>query len=305
MISIIIPCYNGGKHIEQCYASLCAQSHTDWHAVFIDDGSKDNSGELLDRLAARDNRVQVIHKPNEGVAVARECGIKAAEDEYITFLDIDDNLTPDALGKFLDAFSTREIDMVCAGINMIGESGEMSGRIRYKPDTLTGTEAFSQMCRGKLRWQLCGKAYRRHLLDNVETPRGIRSGEDMAVCMQAALNAHKVEVISECLYNYIQVASSVTHAAARTVAEDAIKAACFVEKCVSAHPDSLVNAHLDSMFMLMVSGALRANLDSDNTFLKDALKRHYSLHALTTISPHKALSIMLFRIFGLNLAKYL
>lgn len=281
------------------------QTYPDWEAVFVNDGSKDGSGDALDRLSMRDSRVTVIHKPNEGVAVAREAGIKAADGDLITFLDIDDNLPPDALDRFVTPFSNENTDIVCAGINKVSESGLFISRITYKHSTVTGAEAFSLMCRGRLRWQLCGKAYRRHLFHEVETPRGIRSGEDMAVCMQAALNADKVEVISDCLYNYIQVASSVTHAAAKAVAEDALRAAQFVNERLSPHYGARIATDINSLFMLMASGALRSGIDSGNAMLRDTMQNHFSLKSISGISLHKAISLAMFRYLGLNLAKHL
>ena len=65
------------------------QTYPDWEAVFVNDGSKDGSGDALDRLSMRDSRVTVIHKPNEGVAVAREAGIKAADGDPIYIPDFD------------------------------------------------------------------------------------------------------------------------------------------------------------------------------------------------------------------------
>ncbi len=305
MISIVIPCYNGEEYIEQCYKSLCTQSLMDWEAVFIDDGSKDGSSIALDNLVLRDNRVKVIHKQNEGVAVAREVGIKAASGSIITFLDIDDTLTPFALKSFATNFGDKDTDIVCAGINIVSENRQTLNCIKYNQAKITGAEAFSLMCRGRLRWQLCGKAYRRHLFHDVETPRGIRSGEDMAVCMQAALNADKVEVISDCLYNYIQVASSVTHAAAKAVAEDALRAAQFVNERLSPHYGARIATDINSLFMLMASGALRSGIDSGNAMLRDAMQNHFSLKSISEISLHKAISLAMFRYLGLNLAKHL
>jgi glycosyltransferase involved in cell wall biosynthesis len=272
----------------------------DWEAVFIDDGSKDGSSIALDNLVLRDNRVKVIHKQNEGVAVAREVGIKAASGSIITFLDIDDTLTPFALKSFATNFGDKDTDIVCAGINIVSENRQTLNQAK-----ITGAEAFSLMCRGRLRWQLCGKAYRRHLFHDVETPRGIRSGEDMAVCMQAALNADKVEVISDCLYNYIQVASSVTHAAAKAVAEDALRAAQFVNERLSPLYGARIATDINSLFMLMASGALRSGIDFGNAMLRDAMHNHFSLKSISGISLHKAISLAMFRYLGLNLAKHL
>ncbi len=194
---------------------------------------------------------------------------------------------------------------MCAGINIVSENRQTLNCIKYNQAKITGAEAFSLMCRGRLRWQLCGKAYRRHLFHDVETPRGIRSGEDMAVCVQAVLKARHVVVLPDCLYNYVQVSTSVTHAAAKAVAEDALRAAQFVNERLSPHYGARIATDINSLFMLMASGALRSGIDSGNAMLRDAMHNHFSLKSISGISLHKAISLAMFRYLGLNLAKHL
>ena len=77
-ISVIIPVYNCGQFLRRCLDSLVNQSFKDWEAICINDGSKDNSGEILDEYAAKDNRFKVVHKVNEGVSEARNTAAPAS-----------------------------------------------------------------------------------------------------------------------------------------------------------------------------------------------------------------------------------
>ncbi len=97
-VSIIIPVYNAEAFLERCLDSLLAQSHTDWEAICVNDGSRDGSGSILDRYAAEDGRFRVIHKPNEGVSAARNLALETASGKYIAFVDSDDFLHPQCLG---------------------------------------------------------------------------------------------------------------------------------------------------------------------------------------------------------------
>ena len=101
MVSIIVPAYNCIKSLEYCVRSILCQSCADFELILVDDGSSDGSGELCDTLAAKDDRIRVIHKPNGGVSSARNAGIAAAAGEYITFCDSDDYLEPDYLATLL------------------------------------------------------------------------------------------------------------------------------------------------------------------------------------------------------------
>ena len=88
--SIIIPCYNVEKYIEECLESILSQEEQSWEAICVDDGSTDGSGAILDEYAARDKRFKVVHKRNGGEGSARNAGLDVARGEWICYLDSDD-----------------------------------------------------------------------------------------------------------------------------------------------------------------------------------------------------------------------
>lgn len=89
-ISVIVPVYNTEKYLPRCIDSILAQTFTDFELLLIDDGSKDNSANICDEYAAKDQRVRVFHKQNGGVSSARNLGLDNAQGEWITFVDSDD-----------------------------------------------------------------------------------------------------------------------------------------------------------------------------------------------------------------------
>src|SRR5574344_974602 len=94
-ISIIVPVYNAGKYLKECMDSILNQTLKDIDIICINDGSTDDSSEILNEYAKKDNRVQVIHKINEGLGKTYNRGIKMANGEYIAFVEPDDYLEPD------------------------------------------------------------------------------------------------------------------------------------------------------------------------------------------------------------------
>ena len=88
--SVIIPVYNVENYIQQCVDSILGQSCRDYEVILVDDGSTDNSSEICDINAMRNNQVRVIHKQNGGASSARNTGINCARGKYILFLDGDD-----------------------------------------------------------------------------------------------------------------------------------------------------------------------------------------------------------------------
>ena len=89
-ISIIIPMYNVEKYLRRCLDSVQNQTFSDFQAICVDDGSPDNSGQIAEEYAARDNRFIVVHKENGGLSDARNAGMTYATGEYIMYLDSDD-----------------------------------------------------------------------------------------------------------------------------------------------------------------------------------------------------------------------
>lgn len=96
-ISVIVPVYNAENYINRCVDSILNQTHKDIEVILVNDGSKDNSLEILREYEQKDSRVKVIDQENKGVAVARDVGLKNAIGEYIAFCDSDDSYEPDFL----------------------------------------------------------------------------------------------------------------------------------------------------------------------------------------------------------------
>lgn len=111
-VSFVLPVYNVMPYLERCVQSLLCQTYKDFEIILVDDGSPDDSGKLCDELAARDNRVRVIHQENKGLSGARNTGIDNAKGEYVIFVDSDDYwLLDDGLQTLVDNCE-RQTDMV-------------------------------------------------------------------------------------------------------------------------------------------------------------------------------------------------
>lgn len=98
--SLIIPVYNSEKFLENCIDSIINQTYDNFEAIFIDDGSTDNSLSILKKYSKKDERIIFLHKPNAGVSSARNSGIDLAKNEYIIFIDSDDLLESNALDYY-------------------------------------------------------------------------------------------------------------------------------------------------------------------------------------------------------------
>lgn len=133
-ISVIIPVYNCGQFLRRCLDSLVDQSFKDWEAICINDGSKDNSGAILDEYAAADKRFKVVHKDNEGVSAARNTALSLVNSDYIMFMDSDDFLHPQAM-EICAYFAGRDnSDIVAYTYNRRYRTLQMIGNILRLPE---------------------------------------------------------------------------------------------------------------------------------------------------------------------------
>lgn len=120
-ISIILPVYNAEGTIERCLDSILRQTYTDYEILAINDGSSDNSLQLLLKYANKDSRIKVIDKHNEGVSATRNKGLKLAQRKWITFCDADDEVLPDWLHAMAE--NMNDTDFVASGIHFIENDG--------------------------------------------------------------------------------------------------------------------------------------------------------------------------------------
>lgn len=110
--SVIIPVYNTEKYLRECLDSVLSQDVMEMQIVCVNDGSTDNSLDILEEYQAKDSRVIVISQKNKGLAGARNTGIKNAEGKYILFLDSDDLLYKGALGELLGKLKNNELEIL-------------------------------------------------------------------------------------------------------------------------------------------------------------------------------------------------
>lgn len=115
LVSVIIPVYRAEEYLKQCVQSVLRQTYPNLEIILVNDGSPDNCPVLCDALAAQNNRINVIHKANEGAAFARKDGLDAASGQYVLFLDGDDWLDIDAVSMCVEEAQRDNADCVLFG----------------------------------------------------------------------------------------------------------------------------------------------------------------------------------------------
>lgn len=200
-VSVVIPVYNPGGYIEDCIASLLRQSLPDdeYEAIFVDDGSTDETPERLDRLAAEYPHMHVIHQEGSGWSgKPRNVGMAAAKGEFIQFVDNDDWLGDEALERMYDYGVANGADVIV---------GKMAGKGRPVPRELfRKNRPYANVENAPLIDSLTPhKMFRKEFLDKYDLryKEGRRRLEDHVFVTEAYLRADNVAVLSDyvCYYH--------------------------------------------------------------------------------------------------------
>lgn len=292
-ISLIIPVYNGERYISNCLCSLLKQTYTDWKAILINDGSTDNSLSVLQLFARRDSRFIVFSQNNQGVAAARNKGIIEAQGEYVTFLDVDDTLTPDCLEKMVNQFE-EDVDIVVTAFYVVRKNKKKKKHVENA--TLGRVDYLKRVLCGQYGWELCAKMYKRKLFNNsISVPQCIRIGEDAVVYMQMVARACKVKIINEALYNYIQYPSSASHQRSVAFAEETLQAAFYIDHLLKKESFyQEIHNEIDAMYLLFYSNSTRrAFLGLRHPFVYQIYREHFSFRAIKILPLFKGMYISL------------
>lgn len=121
-VSIITPCYNASRFISQTIDSVLSKTFTDWEMIIVDDGSKDDSSEIVEKYVKKDSRIRLIQQPNGGSANARNHGIREATGRYIALLDADDLWLPQFLEKQIEFMKEKKAICVYSSYKRIDEN---------------------------------------------------------------------------------------------------------------------------------------------------------------------------------------
>ena len=204
-ISIVVPVYNSEHYLVPCIESIRRQTIRDFELILVDDGSTDKSGKICDEYSARDNRIQVIHKKNEGVASARNTGIKFASARFLIFVDSDDELSFD--NYLEDLLQYPDTDYIADGIRHRNISlSSISERIaKLEPCRGYGMSSFPDaFFTNGFFHSCCGKRYSADLIHahNILFPR-VRTSEDSFFNLEYVKHIKDWKMLDKCGYCYI------------------------------------------------------------------------------------------------------
>lgn len=203
-ISVIVPCYNADRYLSVCLESLRAQREPEIEMIFIDDGSSDATGAMLDAFARQDERAQVVHVQNGGVSAARNLGLDRAAGRYIAFVDADDALEEQSLLTLYRAAVRSGAQITSADHTLFDMRENRRVSVQNDPVPQQPLEIAREIIHmHRVYNNLWNKLYVRELFDGgLKLDEGVRIGEDALLNLRLFLHARRVEHVPETTYVY-------------------------------------------------------------------------------------------------------
>lgn len=201
MISIIVPVFNGEKHILQCINSLLSQSLRDFEIILIDDGSTDSTPRIIGELHNRHrDKIKVFRQANSGVSAARNKGIELAQGEFVTFVDSDDWVE----NNYLSDLMSQPADLVVSGLILQNSSPSIIATNSQLFNLKQDKDSFYNLLQSRLLNGPCQKLFKSQLLHDFQItfPLFVQFGEDRIFNYNYLRHVNTISVINRASYHY-------------------------------------------------------------------------------------------------------
>lgn len=208
LISVIVPIYKVESYLDRCVQSIVDQTYENLEIILVDDGSPDNCPAMCDAWAAKDGRVQVIHKENGGVSSARNAGLDMATGSYITFADADDWLEPAAVAILLEQAVSTGADIVVGNYYFDYVDGRSAQALTAEKQIWKQDEIVRAYVMDHIRPEACNKLYTGASIGNLRFDPSIGYGEDLLFNYYALSKARVVAQTDVCCYHYLQASGN-------------------------------------------------------------------------------------------------
>ena len=190
-LSVIVPVYNAEKYLRDCVGSLLGQTIDDYELILVDDGSTDDSLELLEEYARQyPDKVRVLSLDNGGQGRARNRGLELAQGDYVGFVDSDDWVLPEMYAKLYAKAEAERADIVVCDMRKIYAD--------RSTELLTTWQELKPLASAG---SACDKLFRRELIGELRFPEGLWY-EDFAFSAMLLLRSRKTVHVPEMLYQY-------------------------------------------------------------------------------------------------------
>lgn len=213
LISIIVPVYNGESFIEKCITSLLEQSYKNIEIIVVDDGSSDNSVQIITKMMSKNSEIKLLKQKNEGVSVARNNALNIASGEFVTFVDADDYVDRNHLKNMSVEFNDQTVDAVVCGYIIESKLKESIKKNVPKKEKIIFKQYVHEILINDVVYGYIGNKMFR--LDKIKSmnlyfAKDIFYAEDLLFNIEYAVKCKNIIIVPETTYHYVQHSKSAT-----------------------------------------------------------------------------------------------
>ena len=218
-VSIIIPTYNSENHLLKCLDSIVNQTYKNLEIIIVNDGSTDNTENLVKGIGKTDGRINLISQTNCGIYKSRRNGYSASSGDVILNIDSDDYLELNAVELLVKKMISESADIVIG--NHLHHEFNMPRKVSNEiPENVSKQSLISYFLLGKIRGYLWGKLFKRHLLENIDLPIKVSLTEDVLTNFHILINHNiRIALVNEVILNYIIHGANATKSSNKEIIE--------------------------------------------------------------------------------------
>lgn len=290
-ISVIVPVYNSIDCLEKCVHSICTQTYTALEILLIDDGSTDGTGGLCDRLAAKDQRIRVLHKENGGASSARNAGIGLASGAYLGFVDSDDYIEPDMYERMMKIVQERQAAVVQISRDEVDEAGRRLPDVCVPPENVrfcSSQNFLKELLLHRGDCSFCTKLLRRELFVKHRFPEGVLN-EDFSLLVELLQEIDGITILPKQCYHVVCRQTSTTRSRTKDsfsrvfldIVDNADEMQTLVDECYPALHDHAIRFNLYQRLDYLLHVPI-PQMTAENPFYC-GVKKYLRLHLRDTV----------------------
>ncbi|MGL4335950.1 MAG: glycosyltransferase family 2 protein [Turicibacter sp.] len=268
MITIVVPVFNSEKYIEESINSILNQTYKNFEILIINDGSTDDTQKVLEKLYTTNRKVKVVNTKNRGVSSARNLGINLASGEFLVFMDADDRLVKNALYLINEKLSKNISELFIFGFSVFNDNRRHNDthlleKLEKKPEVSNNCLLKRMLStKNNLLGYVWRAAYSVEMLKKnlILFDEHLKISEDYLFLLKSIVNAKKIIVSSDKLYEYHLGESSMSNKYIPTLLEDMMWVNKWIESNIVSNNSKLKPQYTNALtntYIRFVQNTLR------------------------------------------------
>ena len=203
-VSVIVPVYNGERYIHRCIDSLINQTYRNIEIILVNDGSSDNSENIIHEYAERDSRIKLYNQKNQGVSVARNVGLNKANGKYVMFVDADDYIELNMVAEMVNKIQYENTIVFCDNTEIWAKSTDIRKLfVGLSEDNLSKEIVLREIASGRAGL-VCGKLFDREIVvaHNIRFDSNVKVCEDQLFFLEIVILCEHFIHVPQALYHY-------------------------------------------------------------------------------------------------------